>query len=47
MNPENTVILEEIAELYQYQYSENFTYNTPSEKSNSIWYAQYPAMEGN
>jgi len=40
--PENTVTLEDIAALYQSQYGENFTYKTPSEKSNSIWYTQYP-----
>jgi len=32
MNPENTITLEDIAELYQYQYGENFAYHTPSEK---------------
>jgi len=42
INPENTVTLEGIAALYQYQYGEKFTYHTPSEKSNSIWYTQYP-----
>jgi len=41
-NPENTVTLEDITTLYQYQYGENFIYRTPSEKSNSIWYTQYP-----
>jgi len=47
INPENTVTLEDIAALYRYQYGENFTYNTPSEKSNSIWYTQYPVTQGN
>jgi len=42
INPENTVTLEDITSLYQYQYGENFTYHTPTEKSNSIWYTQYP-----
>jgi len=42
INPENTVSLEDIAALYQYQYGKEFTYLTPSEKSNSIWYTQYP-----
>jgi len=42
INPENTVTLEDITALYQYQYGENFIYDTPSEKSNSIWYTQYP-----
>jgi len=41
-NPENTVTLKDIAALYQYRYGENFAYHTPSEKSNSIWYTQYP-----
>jgi len=42
INPGNTVTLEDIAALYEYQYGENFTYKTPSEKSNSICYTQYP-----
>ena len=42
INPENTVTLEHLSELYRYQYRENFTYKTPSEKPNSIWYTQYP-----
>jgi len=42
INPENTVTLQEITALYQYDYGENFTYKTPSEKSTSIWYTQYP-----
>jgi len=45
ITPENTVILEDIAALYQYQYCENFTYKTLSEKSNSIWYTQYPESD--
>jgi len=45
INPENTVTLEDITALYQYHYGENFTYLTPSEKSNSIWYTQYPVIE--
>jgi len=45
INPENTITLADITALYQYQYGENFTYKTPSEKSNSIWYTHYP--EGN
>ena len=32
INPENTVTLEDITALYQYQYGENFTYHTPTEK---------------
>ena len=42
INPENTVTIKDIAALYEYQYGANFTYKTPSEKSNSIWYTQYP-----
>jgi len=42
MNPENTITLEDIAALSQYQYGKEFTYHTPSEKSHSIWYTQYP-----
>jgi len=42
INPENTVTLADIAALYQYPYSKDFIYKTPSEKSNSIWYTQYP-----
>jgi len=41
-NPENTVTLEDITALYQYQYGENFIYHTPSEKWNSTWYTPYP-----
>jgi len=44
-NPENTVTLEDIAALYQYQYGKEFTYHTPSEKSNSIWYTVYPDID--
>jgi len=42
INPENTVTLEDITALYQYQYDKDFIYHTHSEKSNSIWYTQYP-----
>jgi len=45
INPGNTVTLEDIAALYQYQYGENFTYHTPSEISNSLWYTQYPESD--
>jgi len=41
INPENTVTLEDITALYQYQYGKDFTYHTPSQKSNSIWYTPY------
>ena len=41
-NPENTITLEDITALYQYQYGANCTYHTPLEKSNSIWYTPYP-----
>ena len=43
--PENTVTLEDIAALSQYQDGQEFTYHTPSEKSNSIWYTQYPDID--
>jgi len=36
INPENTVTLEDIAALYQYQYGKQFTYHRPLEKTNSI-----------
>jgi len=42
INPEHTVTLEDITALYQYQYGKDFIYHTHSEKSNSIWYTQYP-----
>ena len=42
MNPDNTVTLKDISALYRYQYGEDFTYHTPSEKTNSIWYTEYP-----
>jgi len=29
INPENTVTLEDISALYQYQYCQNFVYHTP------------------
>jgi len=45
INPENTITLEDLTSLYKYQYSENFTYKTPSEKSNSIWYTQSPQSD--
>jgi len=45
-NPENTVTLEDIPTLYQYRYGKDFTYYTPSGKSNCIWYTQYPARKG-
>jgi len=45
INPENTVTLNDITTLYEYQYGENFTYKTPSEKSNSIWYTPYPESD--
>ena len=44
-NPENTVSLEAIAALSQYQDGKEFTYHTPSEKSNSIWYTHYPDID--
>jgi len=47
IKPENTVIREDIAALYQYQYGEDFTYITLSEEFNSIWYTLSPATEGN
>jgi len=40
INPVNTVTLEDITALYQYQYGKDVTYHTPSEKSNSIWYTR-------
>jgi len=42
INPENTITLEDIAALYRYKYGKDFIYHTPSEKSNSVWYTQYP-----
>jgi len=42
INPENTVTLEDIKALFQYQYGKDFIYHTHSEKSKSIWYTQYP-----
>ena len=45
INPENTVTLEDISALYQYQYGKDFIYKTPSEKSNSIWYTSYPERD--
>jgi len=38
INPENTITLEDITALYQYQYGEDFAYHTPSERSNPIWH---------
>ena len=37
INPENPATLEDRTTLYEYQYGENFTYKTHSEKSHSIW----------
>jgi len=45
VNPENNVTLEDITVLYQYQYGEEFIYHTPSTKSNSVWYTQYPPSD--
>jgi len=45
INPENTITLEEITALYQYQYGEEFIYHTPSTQSNSDWYTQYPPSD--
>jgi len=45
INPENTVSHEDIAALYQYQCGKEFTYHTPSEKTNSILYTQYPETD--
>jgi len=45
INPENTMTREDLTAVYQYQYRENLTYKTPSEKSNSIWYTQYPESD--
>jgi len=45
INPENTITGEDIAALYQYKYRKEFIYRTPSEKSNSIWYTQYPESD--
>jgi len=42
INPENTVTLEDIATLYQYQYGKEFPYHIPAEITNSIWYTPYP-----
>jgi len=44
---ENTVIPEDITGLFKSQYGENVPYHTPLQKSNSIWYTQYLATEGN
>ena len=30
---------------HEYQYGQNFTYKTPSEKSNSLWYTPYPESD--
>jgi len=45
INPENTITLDDLTALYQYQYGEKFTYKTPWEKSNSIWHTQYPETD--
>jgi len=42
INPENTVTLEDIATLYEYQRSKDIIYHTPSEKPNPAWHTQYP-----
>jgi len=42
IKPENTVTLEDLAALYQYQYGQDFIYSTPAENSNPIWYTPYP-----
>jgi len=42
INPETTGTLEDITALYQYQYDKDFLYHIHLEKSNSIWYTQYP-----
>jgi len=42
VNPENSVTPEDIATLHKHWYGKNFTHHTPSEKSNSIRYTQYP-----
>jgi len=45
INPDNTVTLQDIAALYHYQYGKEFSYHTPSEKTNSIWYTPYPETD--
>ena len=45
INPENTITLEDLTGLYQYQYGENLPTKTPLENSNSIWYTQYPESD--
>jgi len=42
INPENTSTIADIAALVRYQYSEDFSNHTPSERSNSVWNTQYP-----
>jgi len=42
INPENTSTIADIAALVRYQYSDDFSNNTPSERSNSVWNTQYP-----
>jgi len=44
-NPENSVTLEDIAAIYQYQYGKDVIYKTLTEKSNSIWYTPYPESD--
>ena len=38
VNPENTITLEDIADLYQYQLGEDFKYTTRSEELSEKWY---------
>jgi len=45
IKPENTVTVEDIAALYQYQYGKDCIYHTPSKQSNSVWYTQYPESD--
>jgi len=45
INPQNTITLQDIIALYQYQYGKDFLYHTHSEKSNSIWYTRYPESD--
>jgi len=42
MNLANSITIEDIAAVYRCPYGENFTYHTPSEKTNLLWYTQYP-----
>jgi len=47
INPANIVTIDAMAAIYQSQYGEDFTYQTPAQKSNSIWYTKYPVTKGN